>query len=147
MQWLKKFKRVVTVWAQIRFWSGLRLALSFTSLSHILIMGDKKYTWRLICPFLQYWKICCKTSNRRVILANFGGSEFRMTHFLLWYSWMAFIHLDVVILTPQKSERTATLTVALHFDILFGSKIMTNITGNPCITKVPSQSNDVKNQT
>ena len=51
MQWLKKFKRVVTVWAQIRFWSGLRLALSFTSLSHILIMGVRKYTWRLICPF------------------------------------------------------------------------------------------------
>ena len=51
MQWLKKFKRVVTVWAQIRFWSGLRLALSFTSLSHILIMGARKYTWGLICPF------------------------------------------------------------------------------------------------
>ena len=59
---------------------------------------------------------------------------------------MAFILLDVVILTPQKSERTATLTVALHFDILFGSKIMTNITGNPCNIKIPSQSIDVKNR-
>ena len=139
MQWLKKFKRVVTVWAQIRFWSGLRLALSFTSLSHILIMSARKYTWGMICPFLQYWKRCYKTFNR--------GSKIKTTHFFIWYSWMAFIHLDVVILTPLKSERTATLTVALHFDILFGSKIMTNITGNPCITKVPSQSNDVKNQT
>ena len=138
MQWLKKFKRVVTVWAQIRFWSGLRLALSFTSLSHILIMGARKYTLGLICPF-------CNT-EKGVIRNLIGGSKIRTTHFFIWYSWMAFIHLDVVILTPLKSERTATLTVALHFDILFGYKIMTNITGNPCSTKIPSQSNDVKNR-
>ena len=97
-------------------------------------------------PFLQYWKRWYKTFSWRIIFADFGASKIRMTRSFLWYSWMAFILLDVVILTPQKSERTATLTVALHFDILFGSKIMTNITGNPCITKIPSKSNDVKNR-
>ena len=65
MQWLKKFKRVVTVWAQIRFWSGLRLALSFTSLSHILIMGARKYTWGLICPFCNTEKGIARRSPPR----------------------------------------------------------------------------------